>query len=64
MPRHQIPRTVVMVGCHLCGEYTKPLRKCSDGYICAACAQRQKETVSNSDTGKGEQDGTDGCSQQ
>jgi hypothetical protein len=43
MPNHRIPRTVVMVGCHLCGEYAKPLRKCSEGYICAACAQRIEE---------------------
>ncbi len=41
--KHQVPRTVVMVGCHLCGEYAKSLRKCNDGYICAACAQRIEE---------------------
>lgn len=63
MSKHRIPRTVVVVGCHLCGEYAKPLRKCSEGYICAACAQRQKEAVPKSDTGKGDQNGTDGCSQ-
>lgn len=59
MPRHQIPRTVVVVGCHLCGEYAKPLRKCSEGYICAACAQRQKEAVPKSGTGREDQQDAD-----
>ena len=58
--KHKIRYTAMWVGCHLCGETEKPLRKCSEGYICAACAQRQKKAVSNSDTGEGKQDGNNG----
>ena len=47
MSRRAIPRSVRFVGCAMCGETEKTLRRVGEDLLCPMCAGR---TVSRSDT--------------
>lgn len=47
MSRRVIPRSVQFMGCAMCGETEKPLRRVGEDLLCSVCAGR---AVSRSDT--------------
>ena len=49
MSRWAIPRSVRFVGCAMCGETEKTLRRVGEDLLCTVCAGR---TVSKTDTAK------------
>lgn len=47
MSRRVIPRSVQFMGCAMCGETEKTLRRVGEGLLCPVCAE---QAVSKSDT--------------
>lgn len=47
MSRRVIPRSVQFMGCAMCGETEKTLRRVGEDFLCSVCAGR---AVSRSDT--------------